>query len=77
MREDIEKRLPDFSKYVDPQKAPAEAAGCGGSEKGLPVELVEWVVGWLELGTVDLLYFFGGEGVRSWWCLLFWYYLCF
>merc|ERR1712217_936860 len=37
VREDIEKRLPDFSKYVDPQKADADVVlRYEPSDKGLP-----------------------------------------
>merc|ERR1712083_258698 len=37
VREDIEKRLPDFSKFVDPQKADADVVlRYEPSDKGLP-----------------------------------------
>merc|ERR1719497_267615 len=37
VREDIEKRLPDFSKYVDPQKADADVVlRYEPSDQGLP-----------------------------------------
>merc|ERR1712048_1277246 len=44
VKEDIEKRLPDFSKYVDPQKADADVVlRYEPSDKGLPLLKVKLI----------------------------------
>merc|ERR1739845_97189 len=44
VKEDIQKRLPDFSKYVDPQKADADVVlRYEPSDKGLPLLKVKLI----------------------------------
>merc|ERR1712087_827141 len=65
VKEDIEKRLPDFSKYVDPQKANADVIlRYEPSDKGLPylkVKLIQKKDGAFPMVTLDKEITFPGE----------------